>query len=141
MVNQPTLPVDRPHDLPPRWDGRVVVWDDWDRFEEKVVVFICPPPKASSRVCQACGSFAPRLMARGRVAVSARATLDELLDEDRKRSRLPVALRHKIPAVALYELTAFRCPDCLFDQVVDGTRTVWDLDETDYLDSGSLPPT
>ena len=62
--------------------------------------------------------------------------------EDENRARLPLAWRDKRAPVALYELTAFRCPDCLHDQVqemLDGT--LWDLDDSDYDDAGSFNPT
>jgi hypothetical protein len=34
-------------------------------------------------------------------------------------------------------LTAFRCPDCSRDHVIDGRGDAWTLDPTDYTDTGS----
>ena len=36
----------REHDLPPRWDGLLVEWGDWDDIGR---MFICPPPKRPHR--------------------------------------------------------------------------------------------
>ena len=38
-----------------------------------------------------------------------------------------------------FTLTAFRCPSCGHDWVLDGEMRAWDLDETDYTDRGSWP--
>ena len=141
-VSQPTLPVDRPHDLPPRWDGRAVVWDGWKSRDADGVLFICPPPRP--QCCLACGSFTPPVSNRGRLALSARTTHQDIIDNNEARSRLPDSVKWKAHAsrgpIALYQLTAFRCPDCRFDQVLDGDGQMWDLDESDYGDSGSIAP-
>lgn len=135
--SQPTLPTGRDFDLPPMWDGRVVVWDEWRPLttpEERV--FICPPPIA--RGCHACGSLAVPMISRGRVAVSAFVTRQMLDADDDNRARLGWAAGKRKPR-ALYELTAFRCPDCLIDQVSDADWVMWDLDESDYSAEGSWP--
>jgi hypothetical protein len=42
----------RRHDLPPRWDGRIVKWSEWDTSP----TFVCGPrgPVRASR-CEGCG--------------------------------------------------------------------------------------
>lgn len=133
---QPVLPVSRLHDLPPRWDGRVVAWDGWE--VPNGPVFICPPlPKSC---CEACGSAAQQPMNRGRVAISPRTTRDEVLASDAARNRLPVAWRGKLKPLALYELVAWRCPDCLQDMVMELRGGWWRLDESDYGEEGSVEP-
>ena len=48
-------------DLPLRWDGQAVTWDEV--WEETVIPFICPPPK-DKRTCE-CGSTWPSLTKKG----------------------------------------------------------------------------
>lgn len=138
-MNQQTLRFERDFDLPPRWDGNVVVWDGWDRLDAHGPVFICPP--TPRHCCPACGSLTPSLTNRGRRALSPRTTRQQILDHDAARRRLPESVRSKLHAgrgpLALYGLTAFRCPDCRFDQVLDADRRWWDLDESDYRADGS----
>ena len=133
---QPTLPTDRAHDLPPRWDGHVVVWDGWEPAADRPM-FICPPPKEPDS-CTACGSLARPMRNKGRVAdsaITAHAMIDQ---EDARRALLPPELRHKIPRRAFYRLVAHRCPDCRHDRVLEDLTTWWDLDESDYTDDGSF---
>lgn len=53
-------------DLPPKWDGRPVIWDEvWD---EAPRLFICPPPK-DQHTCN-CGSTWSPLMKTGRTSTS-----------------------------------------------------------------------
>lgn len=35
-------------------------------------------------------------------------------------------------------MSAFRCPDCEHDTVLDPSGQEWDLDPTDYTDEGSF---
>jgi len=133
MNGQPTLPTERAHDLPRFWDGKAVAWRGW---EAEIEAFICPPPKPSC--CPACGSFAKPAINHGRVAKLQAITHDMIAAKDAARDRLPVGLKHKIAALALYELVAFRCPDCRHDQVWERHEgTTWDLDESDYMGDGS----
>lgn len=132
---QPTLPTDRPHDLPPFWDGRAVLWDGWRAPD--LTMFICPPPKPEC--CRACGTMARPVTNRGHVARWPAITHKQITDADDRSARLPHGLKHKINPLAYYELTAFRCPDCRHDTVLDHDGQLWDLDETDYHDEGSNP--
>lgn len=126
----------REHDLPPLWDGLVVVWDGWEALP---TVIICPPKPKDP--CSACGSLTTPVVNRARVARSTVITRELLAERDAARERLPVTSRGKLKPLALYRLTAFRCPDCRHDLVVDGeTGESWDLDVTDYGDTGSKEP-
>lgn len=126
---------DRLHDLPPRWDGRIVVWQGW---QAQPPAFICPPPRPSC--CIACGSTAQRVINSGLVARSPRITHTDLADDEENRRRLG-SLAHKRPLIATYRLRVFRCPDCRHDEVHDGdTDQLWELDDSDYGDDGSVDP-
>lgn len=125
----------REHDLPPLWDGRVVLWRGWED-PEPGHVFICPPPK-QRHVCEGCGSLEPWVTNRGMVAVSPSLTREELLYEEENRARLG-SLAHKRKPRALWRLHAYRCPDCKLDTVWDhDTDQWWTLDFTDYGPEGS----
>ena len=131
----------RRHDLPPRWDGRIVKWSEWDTSP----TFVCGPrgPVRASR-CEGCGSTASRATSRGTVYPLAWDTYEsERPVVKRTRSgreyvagTVTVARRAR-PGVRLF---ASRCPDCGLDTVVDYTsepEQVWTLDESDYGDEGS----
>lgn len=125
----------REHDLPPRWDGLAVVWDDW---RPQTPVFLCPPPKPTR--CESCGSAAAALTSAGRVARVPAFTVEMIRAGDQTRERLPASIRHRVQPRALHRLVAFRCPDCDLDTVVDSqTHEVWVLDHTDYGPEGSRP--
>lgn len=127
----------REHDLPPRWDGRLVTWSGWT---PQPPAFICPPPPLGDTCCPACGSIAPRSQNRGLVAHSPRTTREQLDDDAENRRRLG-SLSHKRKRLDTLRLYAFRCPDCRHDQVLDlETDEFWDLDHTDYGDEGSVRP-
>lgn len=128
------MTADRSHDLPRFWDGKAVVWRGW---EAPLDAWICPPPKPSC--CEACGSLARPVTSRGRVARFGGITHDMIAAADAARDRLPTAHQHRIKGHprALYELTAFRCPDCRHDQILDRDGSMWNLDESDYSDEGS----
>ena len=128
------MTADRSHDLPRFWDGKAVVWRGW---EAPLVAWICPPPKPSC--CEACGSLARPVTNRGRVARFGGITHDMIAAADAARDRLPTAHQHRLKGHprALYELTAFRCPDCRHDQILDRDGSMWNLDESDYSDEGS----
>lgn len=115
----------RTHDLPPRWDGLQVQWEGW---RDIGAIFICPPPKRPER-CPFCASDqAPRINF-GRIWTDP-ATAPAAIGKARLHNG-----RHLVGT-----LTAFRCPDCNRDRVLDSIGSSgkwWDLDETDYTDDGS----
>ena len=133
MSQQQTLDVGlREHDLPPLWDGLVVVWRGWPLPPP---AFVCPPGHPD--VCTACGSLAPALVNRGDVARSSVITRELVEAADRKRAALPPSWRHKVDPLVWFRLFAFRCPDCQHDQVADQqTGELWHLDVTDYGATG-----
>ncbi|GAT07597.1 hypothetical protein H7I77_25405 [Mycolicibacterium novocastrense] len=112
----------REHDLPPRWDGLVVEWGDWD---DTAGVFVCPPPRSPQR-CEICGSTRPPLINSGRIWTDP-ATAPPAIGRVRMRRG-----RHLVGRI-----TAFRCADCEHDTVLDPNGQMWDLDPTDYTDDGS----
>lgn len=111
----------REHDLPPRWDGLPVEWGAWDDTGR---AFMCPPPKPQR--CTQCGSERPRLINVGRLWTDP-ATAPPAIGRTRLRQG-----RHLVGVIS-----AFRCPDCGHDSVLDHLGGDWDLDETDYTDDGS----
>lgn len=123
------------HRLPPSWDGVPVTWRP---FEPSDAFFICPPPKKAER-CP-CGSARPPLIAAG---LRNRDGQTELVTRQRKlkKSGRIIDIREEAPAWPVYDLTAFRCPDCHEDVVWDQrTDEWWTLDETDYGTTGSDRP-
>ena len=127
------------HDLPPRWDGRAVLWEGWSTGL-RAQVFICPPPPKSPPCCEGCGSLAEPVVNRGLVALWPSSTHDDLRYEEENRRRLG-SFAHKRRARALWRLRAFRCPDCRLDTVWDtDTDEWWTLDDSDYGDDGSVAP-
>lgn len=133
------LTLAREFDLPPRWDGLLVVqWTPWEARPD--TVFICPPPKTRP-CCPACGSPEPNVSCRGMVALSSLVTRERWEREEENRTRLG-RLAHKRKPLALWRLYAYRCQDCRHDQVWDMlTGEWWNLDHTDYSDEGSTQPT
>ncbi|MEE6280162.1 hypothetical protein [Georgenia sp. MJ170] len=124
----------REYDLPPKWDGLLVVeWTPWAAPEP---VFICPPP-TRRECCPGCGSAYPRVHARGMVANDARTTAEDwAYDRENRRKLGPLA--YKRPRIATWRLYAFRCQDCRHDEVWDThTDEWWELDHTDYGAGGS----
>lgn len=127
------LTMTREHDLPPKWNGRAVLWEGWRATPGPV--FICPPPKL--RCCEGCGSLAEPVSNRGLVSVWSSFTHDDLRAEEENRARLG-SLAHKRKPRALWRLRAYRCPDCKLDTVWDtDTDEWWTLDHTDYGHEGS----
>lgn len=121
------LPLPREHDLPPRWDGFPVEWQGWENLPE---VMMCPPPREAYR-CPSCRSTSSRPVNRGLVHTDPNDTSIVAIGRARMRGG-----KHLIT-----NLFAHRCPDCQLDMVMDGLGTDaqwWELDETDYLDSGSI---
>lgn len=111
----------REHDLPPRWDGLPVVWGAWDDTGR---VFVCPPPKPES--CDRCGSARPRLFNVGRIWTDPETAPAAIGLARLRRGRHLIGI-----------ISAFRCPACGHDSVLDHENRNWDLDETDYTDDGS----
>lgn len=116
------------HDLPPRWDGRPVVWQGWTA----PIVFMCSIPE---RACAECGSRRDPSLNAGLVGDSpdlTRAAVKRNDDAIRFHRRMAPA------RIGWIRLTAFRCPDCGHDVVVDDEGTAWDLEPSDYTDAGSV---
>lgn len=109
--------------LPVAWDGRAVAWDPWEAPQP---VTICPPPKQER--CS-CGSESDPFTSRGR-----RDPSQERLEAAEHMPRLHTRGRALVWSV--YDLFAYRCPDC-------GEVTVWDMasDRHWTLDESDLGPT
>lgn len=106
----------RPHDLPPLWDGRPVAWSAWTDERLPSLVFHTP---AEDWACTGCGWIrSTELRAVG-----------TLLPGNGVADLYP---HHR--------LAVRRCPGCGLDEVTDmDTGEVWDLEDSDYTDSGSWP--
>lgn len=118
----------REHDLPPRWDGHPITWQEWSTAPTPV----CPRAQSA---CEECGVVGPRLTARGTISVV--PDFDEGLPGE--VTDLARARAERRPPT--HVLIAVRCPSCMHDNVWDSrTDAVWDLDSTDYTDSGSSAP-
>lgn len=125
MTNQMSLDFTptREHDLPPKWDGHHVTWDE--TWEEYVEPFICPPPK-DLRTCEHCGSARKRLKKGGSYQSGTKTWRTKY--NERKTS---LDIRH---------LIAYRCTDCGVDEVTSRDKSgmqVWVLDPEDYTHTGS----
>lgn len=127
----------RVHDLPPRWDGRVVEWSPWQRYR----VFVCGRGVTDPR-CSGCDSNAVRAASRGTVHPLAGETA-EVKQPRVKRTRSgreyvsgTVALT--MPVKPHVGLVVFRCSGCDTDEVVDArSGECWTLDGSDYGPDGS----
>lgn len=118
----------RTHDLPPRWDGMPFEWGAWSPTGG---LRICGRTARSAHRCAQCASTSPPSMSIGRVWADA--------DPPPASSSLgAAALQQNTRRIALL-LTAFRCPSCGRDWVLDTDGQAWDLDDTDYTDRGSWP--
>jgi hypothetical protein len=123
------------HRLPPLWDGYRV---RWDAFAPMGAMHICPPPDIDA--CESCGSIADRLIATGLRHPLPSETLESTRTKTGRFGR-PVRVPTTIPAYPLRDLYAFRCPDCLGDDVWDQrTDEWWSLGPEDYTDAGSVRP-
>ncbi len=134
----------REHDLPPKWDGRVVVWSGWEYV----------PPSSMTMwhsrgrdVCQGCGrpdterGFPCWSTNQGLRASSQLLTVDDFHAEEARRAALPEPLRGRVTRHFWRDLTAFRCHHCSLDTVWDtATDEMWVLDHTDYGPEGSTAP-
>jgi hypothetical protein len=133
----------RDNDLPPKWDGRVIVWQGWQYAPSGV--HVCPTPQRE--VCEGCGmptlerGFPCWSTNRGLRADSTVLTLDDYREEEAARADLPRKVQHKLRCHWWIELTAFRCHHCSLDTVWDMTTgDMWRLDHMDYGDEGSVAP-
>jgi hypothetical protein len=109
---------DRPHDLPPLWDGQVVQWSPWTDEGgidgRTTLVFHVP---ADHWACTGCGWIRDTEL----------RAVGTLMPDSVADTAWPVV-----------RLIVRRCPGCQLDQVTDiSTGEVWDLDDTDYGDTGS----
>lgn len=136
------LTLARENDLPPRWDGRAVVWLGWEYVSP---MFVCPPPRRD--VCEGCGmptterGFPCWSANKGIVADSTRLTHEDYAREEAARDRLPEWAKGKMPRHWWLTLYAFRCHHCQLDTVWDTTANeMWTLDYTDYGSEGSVAP-
>ena len=116
-----------PHDLPPRWDGRAVIWSPWVLADDGSLAF---HSALADLACQQCGSLA-RQHWRSVGLVSHLATTTH--------EQLHVAVATSTAGrCGERRLSVRRCLDCGHDQVLDLTSDeLWDLDATDYGPDGS----
>ena len=103
----------RTHDLPPKWDGRVVAWSTWHPARE---LFICPPPKPEP--CRACKSTAPSTFTAGVVHPLAGETVMVDRVKTTVSGREYVAGKMAKAAWPVVRLHLFRCTDCGHDVVL-----------------------
>lgn len=122
------------HDLPPRWDGHPVVWRGWETLN----AFICGG-RAGSECCPGCGSRAASAINLGLVGDDPDMTVGDVEHDDHAVA-MASKLGHRRRRRSWFRLTAFRCPDCRLDLVVDGDDQCWTLDASDYGDEGSVGP-
>lgn len=120
-------PIKAPHDLPPRWDGRAVLWAPWRLADDGSLAF---HSALADLACQRCGSLARQhWRSSGLVAHESVTSCDEL--------RVAEALG-KAGRAGHRRLSVRRCLDCGHDQVLDlDSDELWDLDSSDYGDEGS----
>lgn len=114
----------RRHDLPPRWDGLPVEWGAWTDTAAPGT-FLCPPPRHPDR-CDRCDSTLPKILCTGRIWTDPATAPPAIGPARLLRGRHLVGI-----------LTAFRCTHCRHDSILDHAGMLWDLDPTDYTDTGS----
>lgn len=94
-MNHRVLPLERDHDLPPRWDDNPVTWQGW-----------CSAPSATTwelhhrgprEECEACGCARPPIN-RGTVRAPGLSLAGTAVSR---------------PGEVIGTLIAIRCPDCL----------------------------
>lgn len=117
------------HDLPPRWDGLAVVWYGW----EALTYHLCPPVR---ECCEACGSMAGPVVNFGLVGDDPEMSPADV-EHDDQVVLLAYQSGHRRQRRSWLRLTAFRCPDCGADSILDGNGVLWRLDLSDYGDAGS----
>ena len=115
------------YDMPPKWDGLDVTWAAWTEVGH---------PTHYAQPCQHCGSTRPPLASRGTITAPTRH-LPQFRSPNPALRRLQGA---QIDAAPLKQLTATRCPACLFTEVYDPMADeAWELEPDDYRDDGSWP--
>jgi hypothetical protein len=129
----------RRHDLPPLWDGASVDWSDWEDTPHSSMVFHAPAPLFA---CTGCGWIPDtELRAIGRVHPEPGETFT--VHKTVPSKRVPGSSwdrKTEVPAWPIARLSVKRCTGCGLDQVTDiETGEVWDLDPSDYTDTGSWP--
>lgn len=125
----------RRHDLPPKWDGRRVVWGPWQEWHSTMRFHA-----DDMGACEQCGSLAPPVVSAGMVHPYSGETWD-VYQERRLPSGRTYERSTTVPAWPVLHLHASRCPDCRHDIVHDEhTRENWDLGREDYGDDGSSSP-
>ena len=98
---------DHGNDLPPMWDGMPISWSPWTVAPGSFSFHI----PVADLACQECGLIEEPLRASGRVNDGGPKWI---------------------------WLTVSRCAGCLHDTVYDSTtHQSWDLDASDYNDTGS----
>lgn len=120
----------RTHDLPPRWDGMPVDWGTWSPSKG---IRLCGRTARSVHRCTHCGSTSLPVTSTGRVWEWDEPDPDPAVSSFDASG--PQANTRRLALI----LTAFRCPSCRHDWVLDIDGQAWDLDDTDYTDVGSWP--
>lgn len=125
----------REHDLPPRWDGRPVQWDDWS---EPVWTTLDWHLGDEWRACTGCGAIDQRETCMGRVqALPGDTRMVAVVRYTRSGHRYERTEERS--SLVFAELTAMRCRHCNADVVLDhGRAEVWELDASDYGAAGSF---
>jgi hypothetical protein len=92
-----------------------------------------------SSACERCGSDRPPSSNVGLVGDDPDLTVDDITRNDEAIDLASRTGRVKSMPKRLgwMRLTAFRCPDCGLDTVVDD-EDVWTLDDSDYDEEGSV---
>lgn len=116
-----------PNDLPPRWDGRVVVWSEWRLANVGSLQWHA---ELAAIACSQCGSLDPRYWGTtGSVALADQITREQIEAATAAGKGGRYALRY---------LVLSRCIDCGHDTVFHmETGDLWDLEPDDYSDDGS----
>lgn len=118
LFDEPLAPP-REHDLPLKWNGQAITWDEV--WEEEKYIFICPPLKEPYQ-CDECGSTWKKLIKYGTYRTGT------------TMYRTQYNQIRKTPAMD--RLRVERCVDCKTDTVWEG-NTCWILGPEDYGDEGS----
>lgn len=123
------------HDLPPAWDGVLVTWGEWSSGRSTLAHHV----PADQLACDECGTVDEKTVNFGRRPPEPGATFKA---DRRKRTRTGhiYSVTEEVPAWPVKDLFAFRCRHCGHDTISDErTGETWDLDASDYGDTGSWP--